>query len=333
MEIMRNPEEVPDNNDSATNEISDSPKKIASRQKLLITALLLSRLISASVFPLLEVNYPVEAKRHGMNNTLISLLFGVYPLMNVLGPQMVKKMLYHFELRHILYVATAFSAMNTVFLGLLKYIPNQGSYNMVFIILSFIVRALESLGCATTNTAVMIFFATEFPDDISCLFGLHLTATGLGFSTAPLFGGMLYDLGGFDLPYLIYGTLLAICLPCDIYLLRKSSNKKAEMSSVSRFTYSWEISSNVLLLVVITIPFSFQEAFLWFHLKDFSFSQTEIGVMYCLLSINYSLASLLNVRIAYKVSNLKNLLTVSNILIASASLLCGPSPFLGIEHK
>ncbi|XP_052826953.1 uncharacterized protein LOC128248842 [Octopus bimaculoides] len=117
MEIMRNPEEVPDNNDSATNEISDSPKKIASRQKLLITALLLSRLISASVFPLLEVNYPVEAKRHGMNNTLISLLFGVYPLMNVLGPQMVKKMLYHFELRHILYVATAFSAMNTVFLG------------------------------------------------------------------------------------------------------------------------------------------------------------------------------------------------------------------------
>ncbi|XP_014770601.2 uncharacterized protein LOC106869393 [Octopus bimaculoides] len=105
------------------------------------------------------------------------------------------------------------------------------------------------------------------------------------------------------------------------------------MSSVSRFTYSWEISSNVLLLVVITIPFSFQEAFLWFHLKDFSFSQTEIGVMYCLLSINYSLASLLNVRIAYKVSNLKNLLTVSNILIASASLLCGPSPFLGIEHN
>ncbi|CAI9728813.1 Hypothetical predicted protein [Octopus vulgaris] len=60
MEIMRNSEEVPDNNDSTTNEISDSPKKIASQQKLLITALLLSRLIAASMFPLLEVTYPAE---------------------------------------------------------------------------------------------------------------------------------------------------------------------------------------------------------------------------------------------------------------------------------
>ncbi|XP_036361718.1 MFS-type transporter SLC18B1-like [Octopus sinensis] len=94
---------------------------------------------------------------------------------------------------------------------------------MVFIILSFIARALESLGCGTISTAVMIFFATEFPDDVSCLFGFRLTATGFGFATSPLFGGMLYDLGGFDLPYLIYGTQLAICLPCDIYLLRSSS--------------------------------------------------------------------------------------------------------------
>ncbi|CAI9728810.1 Hypothetical predicted protein [Octopus vulgaris] len=235
MEIMRNSEEVPDNNDSATNEISDSPKKIASREKFLITALLLSRLISGSVFPILEVSYPVEllgvrrcdrgrlcgrlhgrlrdrilghahgrdhtrarvrvgarawfsarirvplqnrsstdfvrlfkkmqAKLRGMNNTLISLLFGVYPLMNVLAPQMVKKMVYHFELKHIIYVAIGSSAINTVIFGLLEYIPKQGSYNMVFIILSFIVRALESLGCGTINTAVMTFFATEFPDD------------------------------------------------------------------------------------------------------------------------------------------------------------------------
>ncbi|XP_036355796.1 uncharacterized protein LOC118761755 [Octopus sinensis] len=55
--------------------------------------------------------------------------------------------------------------------------------------------------------------------------------------------------------------------------------------------------------------------------------------MYCLLCINYSFASLLNVRIAYKVSDSKSLLIVSNILLASALLLCGPSPFLGIEHK
>ncbi|XP_036361714.1 MFS-type transporter SLC18B1-like [Octopus sinensis] len=333
MEIMRNSEEVPDNNDSATNEISDTPKKIASQQKLLITALLLSRYLSASVFPLLEVSYPVEAKLRGINNTLMSLLFGVYPFMNVLAPQMVKRMVYHFELKRIIYVAIGFSAINTIFFGFLEYIPKQGSYNMVFLILSFIVRAFESLSCGTINTAVMIFYTTEFPDDFSCLFGLFMAVTGLGYSTSPLFGGILYDLGGFNLPYLIYGALLAICLPCDIYLLRRSSNKKEERSSVSRFTYSWEIFNNVLLLVVLTLPYAFQEVFLWYHLKDFSFSQTEIGVMYLLLSISYSLASLLNARIVYKISDSKSLLIVSNIILVSALLLCGPSPFLGIEHK
>ncbi|XP_036355795.1 MFS-type transporter SLC18B1-like, partial [Octopus sinensis] len=170
----------------------------------------------------LQRNNYAHAKLRGINNTLMSLLFGVYPFMNVLAPQMVKRMVYHFELKRIIYVAIGFSAINTIFFGFLEYIPKQGSYNMVFLILSFIVRAFESLSCGTINTAVMIFYTTEFPDDFSCLFGLFMAVTGLGYSTSPLFGGILYDLGGFDLPYLIYGTQLAICLPCDIYLLRSS---------------------------------------------------------------------------------------------------------------
>ncbi|CAI9728811.1 Hypothetical predicted protein [Octopus vulgaris] len=72
------------------------------------------------------------------------------------------------------------------------------------------------------------------------------------------------------------------------------------MPSVSRFTYSWEIFNNFILLVVLTLPYAFQEVFLWYHLKD---------------------------------SDSKSLLIASNILLASALLFCGPSPFLRIEHK
>ncbi|CAI9728815.1 Hypothetical predicted protein [Octopus vulgaris] len=194
MEIMRNSEEVPDNNDSATNEISDTPKKIASQQKLLITALLLSRYLSASVFPLLEVSYPVE-------------LPGV-------------RRCDHDRLRSRL------------------------------------------RGCLRDRLRGIVH----------------------GRVRARIRGG----------------TRAWLSARVRAHSRDRTRYKKEERSSVSRFTYSWEIFNNVLLLVVITLPYAFQEVFLWYHLKD---------------------------------SDSKSLLIVSNILLVSALLLCGPSPFLGIEHK
>lgn len=69
---------------------------------------------------------------------------------------------------------------------LLKFIPNQSSGNTIFITLSFIVRALESLGCGITKATILVYCASEFPEDLRHLFVSKTKHTLLYFHLIPV---------------------------------------------------------------------------------------------------------------------------------------------------
>ncbi|XP_023340181.1 MFS-type transporter SLC18B1 [Eurytemora carolleeae] len=86
-------------------------------------------------------------------------------------------------------------------LGLL----NSGEW---FLGLSLILRIFEGCGNAAFLTASFSAIAQKFPTNVASMFALIELFFGIGEIVGPVFGGALYEIGGFTLPFAVMGSLL-----------------------------------------------------------------------------------------------------------------------------
>lgn len=70
------------------------------------------------------------------------------------------------------------------------------------------IRIIEALGNAAFLTASFAIIAKEFPDNVSVTFASLETFFGLGLIVGPMVGGLLYQMGGYFLPFVTLGLLL-----------------------------------------------------------------------------------------------------------------------------
>lgn len=111
----------------------------------------------------------------------------------------------------------------------------------VFILFCTLLRMTEGVGSAMFFTATFTLLPEYYPSRIGTLLvstvtlvifhrlsvffphqGFFELGGGFGFAVGPVIGGLLYQLGGFRLPFLIVGSLvLLFVIPC-IILVRPS---------------------------------------------------------------------------------------------------------------
>jgi len=63
-------------------------------------------------------------------------------------------------------------------------------------------------GCLSSATNSLISF--YFEDEQSKLIGLTQTFTGIGMLAGPIFGSILFEAGGYQLPFFVTGSLLGL---------------------------------------------------------------------------------------------------------------------------
>ncbi|XP_013410096.1 MFS-type transporter SLC18B1 [Lingula anatina] len=80
----------------------------------------------------------------------------------------------------------------------------------VFLGLGISVRVLESVGAAMAMVANYAIAAREFRSSFAATFGIMEMFAGLGFVLGPLASGGLYQLGGFGLPFYVFGPMSVI---------------------------------------------------------------------------------------------------------------------------
>lgn len=100
----------------------------------------------------------------------------------------------------------ALAGLSTAIFGLLTYLGNK----YYFISLAFILRITESLGATAFATSSYSFISTCFPESTATMFATMEMFFGLGVLTGPVVGGALYDLAGFQLPFLLMGALMLV---------------------------------------------------------------------------------------------------------------------------
>ncbi|RMX58828.1 hypothetical protein pdam_00021885, partial [Pocillopora damicornis] len=107
----------------------------------------------------------------------------------------------------------------------------------MFIVFCFVLRITSAIGAAAAETSVLAFVLQRFPNNTGaiavCLHsdaGMQLSCLG-GNSFAPVFGGFLYTVGGFKLPFIIMGIILLCSTGILAFLLSHETESQKDDES------------------------------------------------------------------------------------------------------
>lgn len=76
-----------------------------------------------------------------------------------------------------------------------------------FIYYSFMWKFLCGVGAGINSTSSMAIIATHYKDERERAIGLIEAASGVGLLLGPFFGALLYEIGGYMLPFIATGNI------------------------------------------------------------------------------------------------------------------------------
>lgn len=89
-------------------------------------------------------------------------------------------------------------------LGSLYYVDNATT----FVLFSFVWKFLCGLGAGLNSTASFAIIASHYKNDREKMIGMMESSSGVGLLLGPFFGAILYQVGGYMLPFFAMGMYL-----------------------------------------------------------------------------------------------------------------------------
>lgn len=87
--------------------------------------------------------------------------------------------------------------MSILGLGSLKYVHDKET----FIIMSFVWKFFCGLGAGINSTSSMAIIARHYKEEREKTIGMMEASSGIGLLLGPFFGAILYEIGGYVLPF------------------------------------------------------------------------------------------------------------------------------------
>uniref|UniRef100_A0ABM0LYK3 MFS-type transporter SLC18B1-like n=1 Tax=Saccoglossus kowalevskii TaxID=10224 RepID=A0ABM0LYK3_SACKO len=114
---------------------------------------------------------------------------------------------------------------------LLDEIPNDKTTAFTF--WAFVIRIFEAFfSVVSVNASTAIIFHSYPLSVQSTIMGITNMFFGAGLTAGPLLGGILYDLGGYKLPFFVIGALILLSVPLNCFVVDKNIDTIRETSSV-----------------------------------------------------------------------------------------------------
>ena len=107
----------------------------------------------------------------------------------------------------------------------------SGMHNQ-YLIKASLNRFLEGISSSLALSSFTTLFMVLFPHKVATSYSWASTVQGVGYSIGPAIGGLLYDMGGFYLPFLVIGilgvifsTLIQLALPVEESQISEEAEK------------------------------------------------------------------------------------------------------------
>lgn len=150
-----------------------------------------------------------------------------------------------------------------------------------------IARALQGVSAAATWTAGLALIADLFPaESRQTATGIALTGSIAGTLLGPLFGGFLYDFGGYMLPFLAAASLVLVDGAARLLLLKDPPRRDAgERVSIRALASDRTMLILAGAIVVVAGTTGILEPTLPLYLAQIGISPSMIGLLFAVIAI------------------------------------------------
>jgi MFS family permease len=173
---------------------------------LLLTLLLLT--FSTIGFAMFAAFFPPAMVGLGLHQTYIAPIFSSFTIGNIVFSIASAPLATRFGRRPILRLGVAAVSAGSLLFGL---VPDLLSEEMPMVLLFSLARCVQGGGGGLVNTVAMSTLSDQFPKDKGKVLGMASSSGAMAFFVGPPVGGVLFELGGFRLPFILAAVLPPIC--------------------------------------------------------------------------------------------------------------------------
>nr|ACO10895.1 MFS-type transporter C6orf192 [Caligus rogercresseyi] len=258
-----------------------------------------AEILGGITYSLLSPFYTQEATAKGMTVSETGVVYSVAFITTIIFAPIFGKYISRIGSKQLFIGGTFLAGTTNILFGLLEWVIDRDQ----FFGLSVAIRVVTATGEAA-------FFSSIYPlaaqaVDISArstVLSVMETMFGIGLMIGPLIGGLLYELGGFYLPFVISGSILFLCSLISSRLLslrpmsQSSQNKESSQDyKESSFTELLRIPSiffSNLILCCTSMSVSWYLPSLQpFLVKKFGLKPLTVGLMFMLDGAVYAIFS------------------------------------------
>ncbi|XP_053366306.1 MFS-type transporter SLC18B1 [Clarias gariepinus] len=302
-----------------------------SRQQLFTLIAMASINFSSMIcYSILGPFFPPEAERKGVSQAVIGLIFGCYAFFTLVGSLVLGKYIVQIGAKCMIIAGLVISGVTTIVFGFLDRAP-EGT---IFIVLCFVIRSINAVGFAGAVTSSFAVSAKVFPDSIATILGFIEIFTGMGLILGPPLGGWMYQAFGYEIPFIVLGSVLFLTVPLIMWIL---PNFDAVASHGSFFKLCSRVKMMLICFVVFTLSsgIGFLDATLSiFAMEAFGLTAESVGLLMVAVSLPYGAASPILGIISDKYPFIRKwMMAIGGIATAVGFCLLGPVPVFHIESE
>ncbi|XP_069462774.1 MFS-type transporter SLC18B1 isoform X2 [Ambystoma mexicanum] len=274
--------------------------------------------------------FPQEAVKKEVNVTTVGFIFGCFAIFNFVSSLVLGKYLVQIGAKFMFVSGMLASGVATVLFGLLDK-AEDGTW---FIVLCFIIRAVDAIGFGAAMTASCSILAKSFPNNIATVMGTLEIFTGLGLVLGPPIGGFLYQYYGYEVPFIAIGAIMLLMVPLNMYILPGYDSVPGK-DSFWRLCTLPKVAFMCLILISMSCCMSFLDPTLsLFVTETFHLQVGYVAFVFLGLALSYSLSSPALGLISDKKPELRKLFLIIGCFgTAACFAMLGPAPFFHIKSE
>ncbi|XP_069743418.1 MFS-type transporter SLC18B1 isoform X3 [Narcine bancroftii] len=274
--------------------------------------------------------FPKEAEKKGANASIVGMIFGCFSLVNLIFSLIMGKYIVQIGAKFMFVVGMLISGCCTILFGLLNLAPD----GPIFISLCFIIRSIDGIGFAASITASFSILAATFPNNVATVLGSLEVFSGLGLTLGPPIGGYLYQLFGYQMPFILLGCLVLLMVPLNMCILPRCDGVASD-SSFWKLILLPKVTLMCLIIFSISSCIGFLDPTIsLFVIDKFKLNSGSVGLVFLAHALSYALSSPFLGCLSDKIPKTRKwFVLIGSWLIALSFLLLGPVPIFHIKSE
>uniref|UniRef100_A0A915PKA1 Major facilitator superfamily (MFS) profile domain-containing protein n=1 Tax=Setaria digitata TaxID=48799 RepID=A0A915PKA1_9BILA len=303
---------------------------LTAKDWITICILSMANLGSTTAYSCIAPFYSNEAKIKGLKSFETGVVFGVFELVMFFVAPLFGKYMVVVGSKRMFVSGISVTGITAILFGFLNYIESSS----LFFWSSMALRAVEAIGDAAFVTSSFAIGVKYFPGRIAIVVGVMETFAGLGNTAGPLLGGILYEVGGFQLPFFVLGIILLFLGLLAYFLVEKMEDETTlegkGMLGMLKIPVLWIM---IYAVVMCAISLSFLDPTLADHLESFKLTPAIVGLMFLLSGGIYTITAPFWSIIIDKFSCNNAIIIFGVVAVVLSMTIIGPSPLLSIEKS